>query len=99
MTPEQFCYWLQGYLEITTADERPQHPGLTENQRRMISDHLDTVFTKVTPDRKKEKVLLSEKKTQGQKFQDVIDELQRSRPDTTCNPFDPYPGMGTKRIC
>jgi hypothetical protein len=42
MTSEQFCYWLQGFAELTV--DLP-----TEAQWLMIRDHLDTVFTKVTP--------------------------------------------------
>jgi len=42
MTPEQFCYWLNGYCELTT--EKP-----TEDQWKAIKEHLEQVFTKVTP--------------------------------------------------
>lgn len=46
MTPENFCYWLQGYFEIN------QHNGrviLTSEQVDEIKNHLQLVFTKVTP--------------------------------------------------
>lgn len=43
MTPEQFCYWLQGFAELNT--KMPPNP----TQWRQIQDHLNTVFTKVTP--------------------------------------------------
>lgn len=44
MTPENFCYWLQGYFEIAdTAD-------LSKKQTRMIREHLGLIFTKVTED-------------------------------------------------
>ena len=45
MTPEQFCYWLQGIVET--------HGGatLTPRQFEIIRDHLATVFQKQTPDR------------------------------------------------
>jgi len=42
MTPEQFTYWLQGYVELVGT-----HP--TPEQWQSIKDHLQTVFTKVTP--------------------------------------------------
>ena len=42
MTAEQFTYWLQGYSEIT--GENP-----TKEQWNIIKDHLQLVFTKVTP--------------------------------------------------
>ena len=89
MTPEQFCYWLQGYMEL--ADNE----GMTEKQVKTISDHLNTVFNKVTPDRSKKPKQVLNEKTQREKLQEVIDEMQKNRPITTCNPFDPHPG----RIC
>lgn len=44
MTPEQFTYWLQGYMEVSGV-----YP--TETQWKVIKDHLQTVFHKVTPQR------------------------------------------------
>jgi hypothetical protein len=41
----QFCYWLQGYFEITYI------PDLTREQVEVIKDHLELVFNKVTPNR------------------------------------------------
>src|SRR5690606_2925322 len=43
MTPQEFCYWLQGYSEL--GGERP-----TEEQWAQIKEHLKLVFTKVTPE-------------------------------------------------
>lgn len=42
MTPENFCYWLQGCLELTNAKE------LTEAQVALIKEHLNLVFEKRT---------------------------------------------------
>ncbi|HHT4259215.1 TPA: hypothetical protein ACTYZB_004882 [Klebsiella variicola] len=42
MTPEQFAYWLQGFVELNG-----QLPD--EEQWVSIKDHLQTVFKKVTP--------------------------------------------------
>lgn len=44
MTPDQFVYWLQGFLEL--ADPK----ALSESQITIIREHLRTVFHKVTPD-------------------------------------------------
>lgn len=41
MTSEQFCYWLQGFTEIT--GEKPD-----EKQWEIIVEHLQTVFLKET---------------------------------------------------
>ncbi len=42
MTPEQFAYWLQGFVEL--HGELP-----SEEQWKLIKEHLQTVFNKVTP--------------------------------------------------
>ena len=43
MTPDQFCYWLQGLMEL-------QNPKtLNETQVQSIKDHLATICKKVTP--------------------------------------------------
>lgn len=46
MTPQEFCYWLQGYFELS-----PTVPlcGLTQEQAKVVRDHLQLVFQKVTP--------------------------------------------------
>jgi len=43
MTPERFCYWLQGFAELNA----PIPP--TIDQWQSIREHLATVFDKVTP--------------------------------------------------
>ena len=40
MTPENFCYWLQGYFEISGKNE------LTEDQIAVIQIHLGYVFNR-----------------------------------------------------
>lgn len=45
MDPLHFAYWLRGYTEITNGAQ----PDATQWQ--IIQDHLNEVFTKVTPDR------------------------------------------------
>lgn len=42
MTPEQFCYWLQGRAELDGSPPTPE-------QWQAIREHLALVFTKVTP--------------------------------------------------
>lgn len=42
MTPEQFCYWLQGRAELV-----PTPPN--EAEWTAIRDHLQAVFKKVAP--------------------------------------------------
>lgn len=45
MTPEQFTYWLQGFIEV----ENPKTLNL--RQTKIIKDHLNLVFKKETPKR------------------------------------------------
>lgn len=42
MTPDQFCYWLQGYFEISGSTK------LNKEQVDVIKEHLSLVFNKVT---------------------------------------------------
>ena len=42
MSPEQFCYWLQGFVELSAN-------APTEEQWQSVREHLQTVFKKVTP--------------------------------------------------
>lgn len=43
MTPEQFCYWLQGFVELNGGPP-------TEYQWKSIVDHIKLVFDKRTPE-------------------------------------------------
>jgi len=45
MTPENFCYWLRGYVELSTQDVI----DLTPKQVQIINDHLELVMKKITP--------------------------------------------------
>ena len=52
MTPEQFTYWLQGYMEIHHPScKSPNEIALSAHQVQVIKDHLKTVFDKQTPER------------------------------------------------
>jgi|688.fasta_scaffold953144_1 hypothetical protein len=45
MTPENFVYWLQGYLELSNVSE------LSKEQTQIIKDHIKLVLDKKTPTR------------------------------------------------
>lgn len=47
MNATEFCYWLQGHFEITGVR------AMTKAEAQVIRDHLQLVFKKVTPNRKK----------------------------------------------
>ncbi len=42
MTSRDFCYWLQGYLELANEADEPK--PLTPKQMQAISNHLGLVF-------------------------------------------------------
>ncbi len=44
MTSQEFAYWLQGYFELT-----PDGLGFSAEQVKVVKDHLQLVFQKVTP--------------------------------------------------
>ena len=44
MTTEQFCYWLQGFMELNPSMATP-----SAEQMKMIREHLAEVFVKKTP--------------------------------------------------
>lgn len=45
MSPERFCDWLQGFVELSETEV------ISEKQWLVIKDHLKLVFDKKTPDR------------------------------------------------
>jgi len=45
MTPENFCYWLQGFIEL-----QEDQPFLSKAQTAVVCDHLKLVFDKQTPE-------------------------------------------------
>lgn len=45
MSPERFCDWLQGFVELSETE------AISEKQWLVIKDHLKLVFDKKTPDR------------------------------------------------
>lgn len=45
MSPEQFCYWLQGFVEMNP------NAMLTGTQWQIVKDHLKLVMDKQTPQR------------------------------------------------
>ncbi len=82
MTPEQFCYWMQGFVEMNQENDT-----ITEKQWLIIKDHLKTVFTKVTPDRNISKKLESPLDDQLSEIMERIKELQKK--DAINIPYHP----------
>ena len=44
LDPRDFAFWLQGFFEISEAKT------LNEKQVKMIKEHLELIFTKITPE-------------------------------------------------
>jgi len=56
MSPENFCYWLQGWFEIGRHNDH--NYSFNNQQIQEIKNHLKLVFEKVTPELKIDDVLL-----------------------------------------
>jgi len=45
MNPRDFCYWLQGFFEITSiVNDSSQAVDISREQSKMIKEHLGKVF-------------------------------------------------------
>lgn len=49
MSERDFCYWLTGFFEIQDASNQTNSGELNRSQVKIIRDHLNLVFNKVTP--------------------------------------------------
>jgi hypothetical protein len=69
MTPENFAYWLQGFVELTQ--------GQTPNpaQWKSIQEHLSEVFKKVTPPVGETKIKVNVDTKDAQK---AVDDLKKA---------------------
>jgi hypothetical protein len=79
MTPEQFAYWLQGFVELGKG-EAP-----TPEQWKSIREHLDTVFMKVTPP-----VVDAPKKSESL-LERAVREMRERESQHPSPPFGHYP--------
>lgn len=92
MTPENFCYWLQGLFELTDSDT------LSTQQIQIIKNHLQLVFTKVTPDIELEDVELDEADDLGSRLKKMMEDFEKQDvkvapvdSDHWVYPNNPYP--------
>jgi hypothetical protein len=66
MTPQNFCYWLQGWFELNrTVDHRD---GATPETMKMIEEHLALVF--------KEEYKVANPPVQGTSVKSFIDGIK-----------------------
>ena len=95
MTPEAFCYWIQGLFEIANPK------SLDARQVQIIKDHLAEVFHKVTPDRSESPV----RDDPGTSKQEILDWIKKDKQKKkeeddlekwTCSKND---DISTKMIC
>lgn len=86
MTPQDFCYWLKGYVELSETT------SLTDNQVLVIKDHLDLVFKKVTPDRTEKATKVNEE-SRDEFLKRITDLKQPVSPNIWPGqyPYNPYP--------
>jgi hypothetical protein len=86
MTHAEFVIWFHGYLEISGAKT------LGEKELQVVKDHLEKFFTKATPDRNNEKVIVHDSFCQCE-----ICKFMKNNPITVPNPWpmQPYVWPGT----
>lgn len=85
MTPEEFCRWLKGYAELAGDGA----VILTAVQWKIVKDHLNLVYNKVTPERRYEPITLPN-----------LDENTKTLPYYPHQPFVPtYKDGGPILIC
>lgn len=88
MTPENFCYWLQGRVEF--SDKCP-----TQEEWTLITEHLKLVFDKRTPplatpvEKKPEKLLETEENKQ-KTLLDFIEEYNKKCKKDVTPTYPPY---------
>lgn len=87
MSPENFCYWLNGWIELNkTIDHRG---GASVETLKVIEDHLNLVFKKETPDRTND--VLNIPNTIGvdayQKYLDALKKIQEASPPKIYGPI------------
>lgn len=92
MTPEQFAYWLQGFVELNPSMEQP-----TPEQWKAIGEHLQTVFKKVTPSVQVPPGPLVAAPARDWTLQDAIRDLELRRPTPYIGP--PLIGPGITITC
>lgn len=73
MSPERFCDWLQGFVELSDTDT------ISEKQWLIIKDHLKLVFDKKTPDRQEYK---------NPSYDQILDALRPKPVDLIGKQFD-----------
>lgn len=85
MTSRDFCFWLQGYFEITQVDEKP---GLTLAQVDLMRRHLALVF--------KHEIDPSMGNERAQAELNAIHNGEADKPKPTAQHTEPvYPGPST----
>lgn len=81
MTPRDFVYWLQGFLELSGST------ALTVKQVNMIKKHMALVLTNVTDEPSTEDAGTKPLTAQ----EELAEELRRQAADSECAPFGPGP--------
>jgi hypothetical protein len=89
MTPEAFAYWLQGFAELNPSLEQP-----TPEQWKSITEHLKTVFVKVTPEVKMQPLKI-DWPVGGGSADDIAKKIRDAARDGIRDslPFGPFPGF------
>ena len=90
MTPEQFCYWLRGYLEIAKPEE------MEIDEIKEIESHLNLVMEKVTPT---QTPISKTEKSINDWIRDIEKKVPDRSPTIPPTPLIPPPTSEDRKIC
>ena len=95
MTAEQFTYWLQGFMELTSMNH------LNTTQFQIVKNHLALVFDKQTPDRTVPSAPANSTWSQPimPQWQEPNIVIEPSKLNPMCGIESPYGPDFTKKIC
>lgn len=86
MNTQDFCYWLQGYFELSGTDG-----GLSKEQVEVIKEHLQLVFKKETVKTVNETVKSVEEVPVKSPVKELVDKYMREQRYTAPTPVFPTP--------
>lgn len=87
LTPTEFCYWLQGFSELTDAGQ-----SLSKNQWEIIRQHLALVFDKITDNIKPQECIPAKTPLQID-WKKMMEEFNKDTYPQNIPPYNPYPNI------
>lgn len=100
MTPENFCYWLQGVFEVSNPQE------MNKAQLDVVKEHLQLVFNKVTIKHSigdvridKTKILSDAKTLTQEQLDKIVKNAKQRLYDKSFEMIDQIPHCKSDKLC